>query len=73
MTTEDRTDFTCNNCGDVFPMSKLKEVVWEEGRRRLRDELCPACLAKRMAVSTRVRGVVGQIKRAAIHVDSDLR
>lgn len=63
--------FTCNNCGGEFPASKLKEVVYEEGRKRIREELCPSCLDKRMNSAVRVRGVVGEIKRAAIHVDED--
>jgi DNA-directed RNA polymerase subunit RPC12/RpoP len=69
MIEDERTTFICNNCGDRFPVSRMKEVVYEEGRRRLRDELCPHCLSKRIAESKRVRGVVGQLKKAAIHVD----
>jgi hypothetical protein len=61
--------FVCSNCGNQYPARQMKEVFWEEGRKRFKQELCPSCLDQRMNRSTRVRGIVGQKKAAAIHVD----
>jgi hypothetical protein len=47
----------------------IKEVVYEEGRERIRLLVCPNCLDQIMNKSQRVRGVVGTQKRAAAHVD----
>ena len=61
--------FVCSNCGNEFPLRQVKEVFWEEGRRRLKQELCPACLDQRMNQTDEVRGIVGQKKAAAIHIN----
>jgi hypothetical protein len=62
--------FVCANCTNRFPLRQIKEVFWEEGRKRLKQELCPSCLDQRMNEADEVRGIVGQRKAAAIHVDS---
>lgn len=61
--------FVCSNCGDQYPLRQVKEVFWEEGRKRLKQELCPSCLDQRMNQANEVRGIVGQKKAAAIHVN----
>lgn len=61
--------FVCSNCGDEYPLRQVKEVFWEEGRKRLKEELCPSCLDQRMNRANQVRGIVGQKKAAAIHVN----
>jgi hypothetical protein len=60
---------TCERCGRELPKRKLKEVVYEEGRDRVRMMLCPSCLDQVMNESQLVRGVVGTKKRAAAHID----
>jgi hypothetical protein len=60
----------CGRCGQELPKRRLKEIVYEEGRERVRLMVCPSCLDKIMNESERVRGVVGTEKRAAAHVDS---
>ena len=62
--------FVCSNCGNTFPLRQIKEVFWEEGKKRLKQDLCPSCLDQRMNESNKVRGIVGDRKAAAIHVDS---
>lgn len=61
--------FTCDRCGREFPRRQMKEAFHEEGRERVRRELCPECLDTVMNESGRVRGVAGEEKRAAVHVD----
>jgi hypothetical protein len=61
--------FVCSNCGNKYPLRQVKEVFWEEGRGRLKQELCPSCLDQRMNQAKQVRGIVGQKKAAAIHVN----
>jgi hypothetical protein len=60
----------CGRCGRELPTRRLKEIVYEEGRERVRQMVCSSCLDKVMNSSERVRGVVGTEKRAAAHVDS---
>lgn len=60
---------SCERCGREVPIRKLKEVVFEEGRERVRVMVCSSCLDQLMKDSDRVRGVVGTEKRAAAHVD----
>lgn len=60
---------SCPRCGREVPPRRLKEVVHEEGRERIRDLVCPNCLDDIMNTSGRVRGVVGTEKAAAAHVD----
>jgi hypothetical protein len=60
---------SCMRCGRELPKRRLKEVVYEEGRTRVRDLLCPNCLDEIMNTAQRVRGVVGTEKHAAIHID----
>jgi hypothetical protein len=51
-------------------MRKLKEIVFEQGRERVQQMVCPNCLDQIMNESERVRGVVGTRKRAAAHLDA---
>lgn len=60
---------SCERCGRALPQRKLKEVVYEKGRERIRMMVCPNCLDQIMNSSQRVRGVVGTQKRAAAHLD----
>ncbi|MGH2702364.1 MAG: hypothetical protein ACRDJB_00775 [Actinomycetota bacterium] len=60
---------SCERCGAELPARRLKEIVYEQGRLRLREMLCPSCLDKAMNESKRVRGVVGTAKAAAAHLD----
>lgn len=62
---------SCMNCGKDLPKRRLKEVVHEEGRSRIRRLVCSNCLDQIMNGSTRVRGVVGTEKAAAAHIDFD--
>lgn len=59
----------CMRCGRELPKRRLKEVVYEEGRERIRKLVCPSCLDQIMNESSRVRGVVGTEKAAAAHID----
>lgn len=60
---------SCQRCGRELPQRRVKEVVYEEGRERVRMMVCPNCLDQIMNDSQRVRGVVGSEKRAAAHLD----
>ena len=59
----------CMRCGKELPWRRLKEVVHEEGRSRIRRLVCSNCLDQIMNVSSRVRGVVGTQKAAAARID----
>ncbi|MGH9195971.1 MAG: hypothetical protein ACRD1T_09555, partial [Acidimicrobiia bacterium] len=59
----------CMRCGKELPGRRLKEVVHEEGRSRIRRLVCSNCLDQIMNVSSHVRGVVGTQKAAAAHID----
>ena len=60
---------SCERCGKEVPERRLKEVVYEEGRHRIRQLVCTNCLDQIMNEAKRVRGVVGTIRAAAIHID----
>lgn len=60
--------FTCDSCGQEFPRAKMKEAFREEGRERIKEELCPSCLDKRMKEAAEVKGVVGEEKAAAVRL-----
>lgn len=60
---------SCERCGREFPKRRLKEIVFEQGRERVQQMVCPNCLDRIMNESQRVRGVVGTQKRAAAHLD----
>ncbi|MBA3431425.1 MAG: hypothetical protein H0U16_08090 [Actinobacteria bacterium] len=47
----------------------MKEAMYERGRERLRMQLCPECLDEVMNESGSVRGIAGQEKKAAIHLN----
>jgi hypothetical protein len=61
--------FTCDRCANDFPIRQMKEVVYEEGKTRGHQHLCPACLDQVMNESEKVRGIAGSHKAAAIHID----
>lgn len=61
--------FSCEQCGKELSRSQLKEVVHEEGRKRIRRLVCTNCLDQIMHESKVVRGVVGTVKAAAVHID----
>lgn len=63
--------FTCERCGRDWPRRQLKEVMYEEGRERVKQNVCPACLDEIMNGSGRVRGIAGDEKRAAVHIDAE--
>jgi len=62
----------CERCGTAVPVSRMKEVMYEQDRRRVTRRLCPSCLDAVMSESGQVRGIVGGIvgetKAAAVHV-----
>jgi hypothetical protein len=47
----------------------MKEAMYERGRERVRMRLCPECLDEVMNASEGVRGIAGEEKRAAIHLN----
>lgn len=63
--------FVCDSCGNEFPINRMKEAFHEEGRKRVTERFCPSCLDKRMNESSKVRGVVGSKKAAAVHLDKN--
>ena len=58
----------CERCGSAIPASRMKEVMYEQDRRRVTEQLCPSCLDAVMRESGQVRGIVGERKAAAVHV-----
>jgi uncharacterized CHY-type Zn-finger protein len=60
---------SCMRCHRELTKRRLKEVVHEEGRTRIRQMVCPNCLDQIMNESQRVRGVVGTEKAAAVHIE----
>jgi hypothetical protein len=62
--------FACDRCAIVLPRSRLKEVMHEEHRVRIKQKLCPPCLDAAMDQAFAFRGIVGDEKRAAIHLDN---
>jgi hypothetical protein len=61
--------FACERCAKVLPHPRLKEVMHEEHRVRIKERLCPSCLDAAMGQAFGFRGIVGDEKRAAIHLD----
>ena len=58
----------CERCGTAVAVSRMKEVMYEQDRRRVTEQLCPSCLDAVMRQSGQVRGIVGETKAAAVHV-----
>ena len=58
----------CERCGTAIPLSRMKEVMYEQDRQRVTRRLCPSCLDAVMSESGQVRGIVGERKAAAVHV-----
>ena len=52
-----------------MPERQLKEVMYEQGKERVKRNVCPACLDDIMNNAGKVRGIAGDKKRAAVHVD----
>jgi hypothetical protein len=44
--------------------------MYEEDRERLKKRLCPSCLDEVMSDASGFRGIVGDEKAAAIHLES---
>ena len=63
--------FECDRCGREFERRQLKEAMYEEGQERIRKELCPECLDEVMNQAGTVKGIAGEEKRAAVHLDPD--
>ena len=63
--------FTCDRCGRSWPKRQLKEVMYEEGRQRVKKNLCPECLDQVMNEAGQVRGIAGEEKRAAVHLSEN--
>jgi hypothetical protein len=61
--------FSCDRCGRQLPKRQMKEAMYERGRERVREQLCPECLDQVMSASGAVRGIVGQEKHAAVHLN----
>jgi hypothetical protein len=61
--------FACERCAKVLPRQRLKEVMRVEHRVRIKERLCPSCLDAAMGQAFGFRGIVGDEKRAAIHLD----
>jgi hypothetical protein len=62
--------FTCERCATILPRTRLKEAMHEEDRLRVKENLCPSCLDAAMAGARGLRGIVGDTKRAAVHLDA---
>ncbi|MQB01167.1 MAG: hypothetical protein GEU78_12890 [Actinobacteria bacterium] len=60
--------FVCERCGRDGPRRQVKEVMYEEGKDRVKKNVCPECLDEIMNRSERVKGIAGQEKRAAVHI-----
>jgi NAD-dependent SIR2 family protein deacetylase len=60
--------FTCDNCGNIFPSERLKEVVRDEESGRVSQRLCPQCLDEQMNQAAEVYGVEGEEKRRAAYL-----
>ncbi len=65
------SSFRCDNCGNEFPQSQMKEVFVGDGPDRKKQQLCPNCLDRRMNEADEVKGVAGEEKRAAVRVVED--
>ena len=61
--------FTCDRCGNEFPVRQMKEAFYEEDGKRVKKTFDAKCLDEVMNSSGAVRGVPGDEKRAAIAVD----
>ncbi len=62
--------FTCDRCGQEYPIRQMKEAFQGQGAERKKLRLCPNCLDAVMNESGEVRGVAGEEKRAAIDLDA---
>lgn len=63
--------FACDNCGNEFPRRQMKEAFKEEGHQRVKEELCANCLDERMNGAAEVRGVAGDEKKVAVHINEE--
>ena len=63
--------FTCDRCGQSFPSRQMKEAFRQDGKERVKMELCPTCLDEVMNEAGSVQGIAGDEKRAAVRIDAD--
>lgn len=63
--------FTCDRCGNEFPVRQMKEAFIEEDGQRVKKVFDPNCLDEVMNAAGEVRGVPGDEKRAAVAVDPE--
>jgi hypothetical protein len=63
--------FTCDRCGNEFPVRQMKEAFIEEDGQRVKKVFDPKCLDEVMNSAGEVRGVPGDEKRAAVAVESE--
>ena len=61
--------FKCDNCGNEFPKSELKEA--KIGGSEEMSSLCPTCLDEKMNASEEVYGIEGDEKRRAAYLATD--
>lgn len=62
-------NFTCDNCGNEFPKSDMKEAKADDSDRML--NLCPTCLDEKMNQAEEVYGIDGDEKRRAAYLAED--
>ena len=61
--------FKCDNCGNEFPQTDLKEAKIGDSGQML--SLCPTCLDEKMNASEEVYGIEGEEKRRAAYLATD--
>ena len=60
--------FTCDNCGNEFPVDQMKEAFTDSDGGVERQELCASCLDQKMNEAADVYGIEGQEKRRAAYL-----
>ncbi len=60
--------FTCDNCGNEFPVDQMKEVKTDDGGAQ---KLCPTCLDEKMNRAEEVYGVEGEDKNKAAYLAAE--
>ena len=63
--------FTCDKCGNEFPVDQMKEAFLEEGGQQVKKTYDAKCLDEVMNASGDVQGVEGDQKQAAVAIDAD--
>jgi NAD-dependent SIR2 family protein deacetylase len=63
-------NFTCDNCGNDFPLDQMKEVKTDKtGDKTLK--LCPTCLDEKMNSAEAVYGIDGEVKNKAAYLATE--